>query len=408
MKRFWMFALLLAGSLAVLTVPTLAIAAEDMDDINEGMGVLSSRISDVEKGLGIKFKGDLRFRGENFLQDDDAIGSGMKHRYRTRVRVRFGAEKKIGSEVKAYLRLATGGTEATSTNQTLTGDALDKGIFLDQAAIEFAPNLFENKVVFRGGKIANPLDITAITWDGDVNPEGASLGIMPDANTDFNFMYFILQENSTAWEPYLVSVQLSRKFKIEDVDLKLLVGGEVVPEINTTKHTPWLSYASAGMVTNLVTGKIPDIVMGEAMLTIKHKVGDVPLSWTFHGALNTNSFDITNTTVAGMPAGKTLSNQLAFLGKVSVGKSDPGMWAAGVEFAFIEPNAVYGIFSDSDSGSAGYNNNVWIKPSVEVGLADGLTFSVAQYLDWKLYYDYLAAQSHQPVLRTQIDAVVKL
>ena len=39
-------------------------------------------------------------------------------------------------------------------------------------------------------------------------------------------------------------------------------------------------------------GGIPDIETMEAMITFKHKIGDVPFKWTFHGMENLNSFNI--------------------------------------------------------------------------------------------------------------------
>jgi hypothetical protein len=158
------------------------------------------------------------------------------------------------------------------------------------------------------------------------------------------------------------------------------------------------------------------------MLTLKHKIGEakIPVAWTFHGAYNTNSFVINTTTVPAVAASPTnpgadQSNAWALLGKVAVGTTNAGEWQGTLEFGCIEPNATYGLFTDSDSG-AGFNNNLWLKGIVGIGLAQDLALNIVQYADWHANYDVFGATynaslggtARTPLFRTQIDAVVKL
>jgi len=446
MKRFWLFAILLALSAAVLAVPMKAMA--DEEEVNEAMGLLSSRLGNVENTLKLKISGDIRVRGEYFYQDYDTVYNsaalGIKDRYRTRIRARLGLSKKIGDDLSAYAALATGQvlfgavtlTDPASTNQTLTGDGSTKNFNLDKAAIEFSPGFLENKLTLVGGKMNNPLSSTAITWDGDVNPEGFAIKAAPVAGTNFNFLYFILQENSSAPEAYLAAAQLSQDFMVGDANCSFMVGGEVVPNVGGVSgyafmpHTTYVNPVTFdgtimknGMVFDASNGNvIPDMVIGEAMLKVKINVGDakIPVGLTLHGAYNFESFDINGTTTPSVLqsptyGGGNISNALAMLGKIDIGKADPGMWAGFIEFGMIDPNATFGLFTDSDSGQ-GFNNNTWVKGNVTLGVTKDMTFGVTQYLDWHTTYDVfgdaynaaLGGTGRTPLLRTQIDAIVKL
>jgi len=439
MKRFWIFGLCLALLAAVLA-PKAVLA--DEEEVNEAMGLLSGRMTNVESALKLKFSGDVRVRGEYFYQDWDPVyntSNRILDRYRTRLRVRFGATKKIADDINTYVGFATGQvffqpsvtagvtfTEPTSTNQTLTGDGSLKNFSLDKAAIEFSPSWADGKLTLIGGKMVNPMRFTAITWDGDLNPEGVALKFNPVANTDFSFMYFVLQENSGGPEAYLVQAQLNQNFMVGDADCSFLVGGEVVPQISNAfyPHTLYKGLTSLGMVTDSTPGNlaIPDIVMGEAMFSLKTKVGEekIALGFTAHAAYNFESFDINGTTVPAVLAsptysGGTISNALALLAKVDLGKADPGAFSTFLEFGMIDPNAVYALFSDSDSGPGG-NNNTWIKGNITLGVTKDMTFGITQYADWHTTYDVfgstynasLGGTGRTPLFRTQIDAVVKL
>ncbi len=138
-------------------------------------GSSDERIRNLErqlKGLGpISFSGDVRLRAEPFFggPSDESLD-----RARARVRVRFNAMANLGSQFRAGLTLASGDiNDPTTTNQTLTGFYTRKAVALDQAFIEFTPDQFKNLTVI-GGKFHYPWFNTELTWDKDLNPEGAA------------------------------------------------------------------------------------------------------------------------------------------------------------------------------------------------------------------------------------------
>jgi hypothetical protein len=100
------------------------------------------------------------------------------------------------------------------------------------------------------------------------------------------------------------------------------------------------------------------------------------------------------------------------VGKVAHG----GDWAGGLQWAYIEPDAVFSAFNDPDPGLAGHNNNTWFMGNVEIGLEKGLSLNVMQYLDWRTDYDVFSTTptnifgttSRDPMLRTLVDLTAEL
>lgn len=138
-------------------------------------GSSDERIRNLErqiKGLGpISFSGDVRLRGEPFFggPSDESMD-----RMRARIRVRFNALATLGSQFRTGITLASGDiNDPTTTNQTLTGFYSRKPVALDQAFVEFTPDRFKNLTLV-GGKFRYPWFNTELTWDKDLNPEGAA------------------------------------------------------------------------------------------------------------------------------------------------------------------------------------------------------------------------------------------
>lgn len=150
---------------------------------NVQAGSSDERIRNLErqiKGLGpISFSGDVRARAEPFF------GGPADHsldRARARIRARFNAVADLGSQFRAGITLASGDVnDPTSTNANMTGFYTRKAIALDQAFVEFNPKDFK-PLTLTAGKFRYPWFNTELTWDKDLNPEGAaeSLGFKLD------------------------------------------------------------------------------------------------------------------------------------------------------------------------------------------------------------------------------------
>ena len=142
---------------------------------NVQAGSSDERIRNLErqiKGLGpISFSGDVRVRAEPLFggPTDESLD-----RSRARVRARFNAFAELGEQFRTGISLATGDVnDPVSTNATMTGFYTRKAIALDQAFVEFQPREFK-PLTLTAGKFRYPWFNTELTWDKDLNPEGAA------------------------------------------------------------------------------------------------------------------------------------------------------------------------------------------------------------------------------------------
>lgn len=145
------------------------------DKSNQNAGSSDERVRNLERqiqGIGpISFSGDVRLRAEPIFggPSDESL-----QRARARIRARFNAIANLGEQFRAGLTIASGDiNDPTSTNQTLTSFYSRKAVALDQAFVEFTPKQFKNLTV-TGGKFRYPWYNTELTWDKDLNPEGAA------------------------------------------------------------------------------------------------------------------------------------------------------------------------------------------------------------------------------------------
>jgi hypothetical protein len=89
----------------------------------------------------------------------------------------------MGEQFRAGMTLASGDiNDPTTTNQTLTGFYTRKAVALDQAFVEFKPKGFKPLTLI-GGKFRYPWYNTELTWDKDLNPEGAAETLAFDIHT---------------------------------------------------------------------------------------------------------------------------------------------------------------------------------------------------------------------------------
>jgi hypothetical protein len=152
--------------------------------LGQQAGSSDERIRNLErqiKGIGpISFSGDIRLRGEPFFggPSDQSLD-----RARARVRARFNATARLGDQFRTGITLASGDVnDPTSTNATLTGFYTRKAVALDQAFVEFTPKQFK-PLTLVGGKFRYPWYNTELTWDKDINPEGAAQTLAFNLNT---------------------------------------------------------------------------------------------------------------------------------------------------------------------------------------------------------------------------------
>jgi hypothetical protein len=125
------------------------------------------RMSALEGLVGrFRFNGDVRVRGEDFIQNT------VPDRNRARLRVRFGFDGKLNEDFTSGIYLATGSLgDPTTTNETLTNFFDRKTVALDKAWITYNP-VAHKWISLTGGKFAYTWQRTSATFDPDLNPEG--------------------------------------------------------------------------------------------------------------------------------------------------------------------------------------------------------------------------------------------
>lgn len=156
----------------------------------------------------IKFSGDFRLRYQP--QGTDRDDGSTDYRSRFRYRWRFGAKLQANEQWLFGFRLASGGSDPRSTNQTLTNDFEIPDARLDRAYVQYQP---VKPLKFVGGQFKNPLwQAKDLLWDSDINPMGAAAQLKVRANETFTLFltpaWFVLQESKHGQgTPNMVAVQ---------------------------------------------------------------------------------------------------------------------------------------------------------------------------------------------------------
>jgi len=135
----------------------------------------SNRISNLESRLKtfgpFTFSGDLRLRDEPFFGGPNTESFDQA---RARFRLRFNIDAKLNEDFSAGFSLASGDiNNPISTNQDISGFYARKTVAIDKAFVDYSPHQFQVLTLI-GGKFAYPWYNTELTWDKDLNPEGAA------------------------------------------------------------------------------------------------------------------------------------------------------------------------------------------------------------------------------------------
>ena len=160
----------------------------------------SSSFSNLEWAERIKIKGDMRFRHETENVDLGTPGSSKTNdEDRLRIRARVGVYAQVNDNVKAGIRLVTASGSATSTNLSLENDFRSTNAGIDLGYIDWAPEMLGGNTNIVVGKMKKQWQaVNDVIWDGDTNPEGATIKskialngitLMPSAG------YYVLDDN---------------------------------------------------------------------------------------------------------------------------------------------------------------------------------------------------------------------
>ncbi|MFM9978825.1 MAG: putative porin [Sphingomonadaceae bacterium] len=183
-----------------------SVRAAIRDEIKQDVLAQAQREGWAEPGLvedwlrGLKIGGDFRMRSRSDFLDSGnfagaildvanfngtgpfdinpatnptafpTINSTRNRPNRLLLRARLGVEAKVSDELLVGIRLASGNSNSPVSTNNLLGDSFTKkGIWLDQAYVDFHPTEQASLVL---GRMPPPFDTTDLIFDADLNFEG--------------------------------------------------------------------------------------------------------------------------------------------------------------------------------------------------------------------------------------------
>ncbi len=237
-------------------------ASSDVTDTKAALAVVDNNEKDQGKKLGalealagrIRFTGDVRVRGENFIQDCP----GCATRNRGRIRVRFGVEGKLSDDFTGGFMLTSGSlADSNSTNETLTNFFSRKTIGIDRAYIVYHPGAHK-WLSLTGGKFAYTWTRSSLTFDPDLNPEGFSEKVSFDLHGPVlkNFtaqgIQLLYNETSRGDDSFAVGGQVSGK-----LDFGFMTTTPSFTLLNWRGIDALLNASAFGVQATSTTGSLP-------------------------------------------------------------------------------------------------------------------------------------------------------
>lgn len=294
------------------------------------LGLLSTSNANADD---FKIKGDLRYRHDQ-IKKEKAVT-----RDRQRIRLRLGFYKQVEDNLKIGIRLASGGSDPVSTNQSLDGSFSTKGIQLDLAYFDLKLHDFVHII---GGKIKNPVTTSSkLVWDGDLNPEGLAavvpLKLDDSLSLTFTAGQFWVEENSKGDDVKLNVAQLKAAYKADSFSTEIGASAFQYTDLKgkaLTEGSGGNSVDSDGLYLN-------DYSLTNVFATVKAKPAGVPVKVFADYVTNTEADKDNNGSIYGIQFGE------AKYGKTA--------WKLAYEYRSIEKDSVIGTFTDSDFGTGGAN-----------------------------------------------------
>lgn len=284
-----------------------------------------------------KFKigGDLRLRHEYIDQDNK---DETRTRWRYRARIKAGAD--VTDNFSVGFRLASGGNDPVSTNQSFDGGFTSKGLQFDRAFGKYDAG---NGFSVTGGKMSNPMVLVKdLVWDGDLNPEGVNLNFGTDlggADLDINTGYYFVEERSSADDTTLWGTTATTTF---DMGSKVMVGVGYFLYDNIKGEGLLVDDDSFGNTT--VSDGDDDVYASD------YGIFEVGASTTID--LGFGPLKVYGDYVVNNDAETDEDTGYQF--GASIGKAkDPGTWSFDVNYRELEADAVFAAFTDSDFSGGG-------------------------------------------------------
>ena len=354
----------------------------------------------------LKFYGDLRLRYQMDCWDTHSGSSGTapdaKKRHRARFRVRFGIKKTwLDDQIEVGFRLATGsadaddwddygGSDPTSTNQTLTGVFSEKPIWIDLAYATYRPDAVPGFWI-TGGKFKNPFQTSSLFIDSDVNPEGVyaqySIPGLGPVEPFVGFGYFILEESGQGHDVDMHGYAIGATWKITD-DVKWTLVGNVW-DYDNYEDAPVSSRGNT-------SGWTQDFLVVNLHTKVDFKAFNLPWSVFFDYAHNCREAE-SDPQLAGLDD--------AYHFGVKVGKNKrKGDWSVSYGYAWIEHNSLPGHITDGDFARTNRKGHVL---KANYSITDAVTAGLSLFYTQPIRSTPISGASEDERLTLQADLVWK-
>jgi Skp family chaperone for outer membrane proteins len=301
-----------------------------------------------------KISGDLRTRYEGIYdrtqQEADGSHEDLANRDRYRIRARLYVDSDITDEIATHFMLTTDDDpqkDPTTSNQTLTDDFNDKGIYIGRAYASYLPNWLKgSEFVF--GKFKNTFLHTDIMWDPDVNPEGAYEKYTYSGLDKFKpFVQLgqmsVNEQNFQTDDAYLFLNQAGFDWKVAGVTLTLAGSNYNWTNMENSKFLNRAQFKGGGGNTYKPDPAAPGQVkykfnynLWEGISAIKFDLGPVPTQLLFNYIVN-GADNVPSSHDSAYYAGFLLGEE-----------KKKGDWSFLYKYARIEQDAVIGSLNDQD------------------------------------------------------------
>ena len=370
----------------------------------------------------LRIGGDFRGRYDMIHGDNESL----RDRHRFRYRLRAGAVATMMENLEVGFRLSSGeavgnfGGDPISGNATLQNNASKKFVWIDLAYGRWSPvisDTMRDSVTI--GKMENPFVVSDMIFDADYTPEGIGNQFVFTPNDvhafKFNVGAFALDELSgSSRDPYLFGGQLrwDAKWSLKwDTTLGVMAYSIYRSDSMTTANVPDVNFGNSreasGELSHYFNPVYADIGIG-------YTLPEFPIGGIYSGPFPIRLIG----DALHNPAAPTRNS--AFSGGIMIGKSGKkGTWDLSWRYRFVESDATYEEFIESDfgafypSGGGGYRPGTNLKGHVvklNYSPAHALTFGISYYLVELLQEDaFVGATQDDNTLtgRLLVDAIWK-
>ncbi len=351
----------------------------------------------------VRLKGDFRYRHE-LIRDDSRHGDRDDDRNRHRIRARVGLEAKLNESVDIGFQISTGEVvdangkdegDPISNNQTLTNAWSLKNIWLSEAYANWHPAQTPGVQVV-AGKMHRPF-ITPVAselvWDSDVNPEGAAIKYEKSFDS-FTLMTngygFWVVERSAEGDSGLFGGQaaIRHDFGLFADKAHIMGGASYYDFGNVENERLFVNGDSFGNTTDPAgTQFAEDFNVVELFGEFGFGVRSTPLAFFADYVNNAATSDEDTGWSLGLRVGKAIN---------------PKSFEFRYLYKDLEPDSVFGTFTDSDFGGGGTDSK---------GHEMNLVYQLAK--NWQLAISYFHNEinvdrgDEDDYQRLQLDALLK-